>query len=471
VPGRLVVVSNRVSVPTGRAGAGGLAVGLQAALRERGGLWFGWSGRHASEPSDQPEIVEHGRVTYALLDLSREEHRGYYAGFSNRELWPVCHYRTDLASFDPQAYVTYRAVNRRFAAALKPLLRDDDLVWVHDYHLVPLGGELRRLGCGQRLGFFLHIPFPAAEVFATLPCHRELGADLAEYDLVGLHTRTDVRQLVDYLTREQGCAAESEVAAGGSSLVTCAGRHLQVLADPIGVDVREVERLAASAEARRQSRTFEATLNGRRLVIGADRLDYTKGIPLRLRAFEQLLRDQPDLRSTVVMLQISAPSREEVPEYQSLRRSIERLVGHINGRFGDHEWVPVHYVNRIYARKTLAGFFALSKAALITPLRDGLNLVAEEYVVAQPADDPGVLVLSRFAGAAEILEGALIVNPYDVAAVAAALGQALTMPVGERRERHARNLAAIRTNDIAAWRRRFLDTLENGSTGGTEKAA
>ena len=264
---------------------------------------------------------------------------------------------------------------------------------------------------------------------------------------------------------------ESDASAGVSHLATCAGRRVEVLADPIGVDVREVERLAASAEARRQARTFGANLGDRRLVIGADRLDYTKGIPLRLRAFEHLLREQPALRGTVVMLQVSAPSREEVPEYQNLRRSIERLVGHINGRFGDHEWVPVHYVNRTYARRALTGFFALSKAALVTPLRDGLNLVAEEYVVAQPPDDPGVLVLSRFAGAAEFLDGALITNPYDIAGTAEALGRALTMPLEERQERHGRLMAAIRENDIAAWRRRFLDFLDTSRARRPAKAA
>lgn len=453
--GRLVVVSNRVSVPGPRkAAAGGLAVGLQAALRERGGLWFGWSGEHAEEPVEQPRLVEQGKVAFALLDLTREEHRGYYAGFSNRALWPVCHYRIDLASFDPHAYQTYREVNARFAAALRPLLRDDDLVWVHDYHLVPLAGELRRLGCRQRIGFFLHIPFPAAQVFATLPCHQDLGRDLAQYDLVGLHTRTDVEQLTDYLTRELRAKEE------GHDLLACDGRRVQLLASPIGIDLADVEKLTRSAEARRQAKALEASLAGRRLIVGIDRLDYTKGIIERLRAFEQLLRDYGSQRRNVTLMQISAPSREEVPEYQSMRRSIERLVGHINGRFGEHDWVPVRYLNRTYSRRAVMGFCAISKVGLITPLRDGLNLVAEEYVAAQPEADPGVLVLSRFAGAAEYLDGALIVNPYDVAGVAKALDRALTMPLEERQERHRRMLGAVRTYDIVAWRSLFLQALE-----------
>jgi trehalose 6-phosphate synthase len=461
--GRLVVVSNRVSVPAARgaAAAGGLAVGLRAALRERGGLWFGWSGAHGDEEAaSEPRLVEQGNVAYALLDLSREEYRGYYAGFANRALWPLCHYRVDLASFEPENYATYRRVNRRFAEALEPLLRPDDLVWVHDYHLIPLATELRALGCRQRLGFFLHIPFPAAQVFATLPCHDELGRDLAGYDVLGFHTRTDVRQFADHQTRELGAKL---VEGGGEEGVLSGegGRRYRAIACPIGVDVAEVERLGRSAEARRQAAGLREGLHGGKLVVGVDRLDYTKGIPQRLRAFEAMLRDRPEYAKdrSVTFLQISAPSREEVPEYQTLRRSIERLAGHINGRFGDHDWTPLRYVNKTYNRRALAGFFALSSACLLTPLRDGLNLVAEEYVVVQDPADPGVLVLSRFAGAAEVLDGALNVNPHDVAGTAAALARALDMPLAERQERHVALMAAIRANDITAWRKRFLAAL------------
>lgn len=467
--GRLVVVSNRVGLPAARgtAAAGGLAVGLQTALKERGGLWFGWSGELVqgdAPAAPTPRLIEQGRVTYALNDLTRAEHKGYYADFANRALWPLFHYRVDLAGFDPHAYQIYREVNERFARALQPLLRPDDLVWVHDYHLIPLGGALRRLGCAQRMGFFLHIPFPAAQVFATLPCHEELGRDLGRYDVAGFHTRTDVHQFVDYMTRELG--AEHGAGSDDDHVVRLNGRRLRAVAVPIGVDPREVERLGRSAEAKRQAGALAATLGDRRLVIGVDRLDYSKGIPQRMRAFETLLRDHPAQRRAVTYLQVSAPSREEVPEYRDLRRVIERLAGHINGRFGEFDYVPLRYVNRTYSRKALAGFFALSKVGLITPLRDGLNLVAEEYVVAQDSDDPGVLVLSRFAGAAEVLDGAVVVNPYDIAGVANALDRALTMAPAERRDRHAALLASVRVNDIAAWRRRFLAALEATATDG-----
>ena len=457
--GRLVVVSNRVSVPGARgAAAGGLAVGLQAALRERGGLWFGWSGAHCDEPVEKPSIVEKDKVTYALLDLSREEHRGYYAGFSNRALWPICHYRIDLASFDPHAYATYRKVNARFAAALKPLLRDDDVIWVHDYHLVPLAGELRRLGCGHRIGFFLHIPFPAAQVFATLPSHQELGHDLTEYDVVGLHTRTDVEQLTDYLTRELHAPGRGRRSP----------RHRHAPGPAAGLPDRDRRARGREDGGLRRGQATGQGAGSLARRPQADRRDRPARLQqghrraaARLRAARA--RRTAKHRRSATLLQISAPSREEVPEYQSMRRSIERLVGHINGRFGEHDWTPVRYLNRTYSRRSVTGFCAISKVGLVTPLRDGLNLVAEEYVAAQPEADPGVLVLSRFAGAAEYLDGALIVNPYDVAGVAKALDQALTMPLEERQERHARMM-----NGRAHLRHRRLAPRLSGRSGGEQ---
>lgn len=452
---RLVVVSNRVSVPTSRrAAAGGLAIGVEAALRERGGLWFGWSGDTDAEPAAAPRIVEDGRISYALIDLTAEERQGYYSGFANRTLWPLFHYRVDLTTFEAAWFDTYGAVNRRFAAALAPLLRDDDLVWVQDYHLIPLGAELRRLGCRNRLGFFLHIPFPAAQLYVALPWHRELVVAMAEYDVIGFHGPTDVEQFGDYVVRE----LDGRSTADGR--MTIGQRSFSVIACPIGIDVREVERLRGSAEAKRQGEGLVRSMGERGLIVGVDRLDYSKGIVERLRAYEMLLRDHEQHRRKVTFLQIAAPSRAEVPEYRELRRSTERLAGHIVGRFGEHDWIPLRYLNRTYSRRAVIGFFARSRVGLVTPLRDGLNLVAEEYVAAQPGDDPGVLVLSRFAGSAALLEGALIVNPYDVPGTCGALHRALTMPLDERRARLDSMLAAVRLNDITAWRKRFVAALE-----------
>lgn len=455
--GRLIVVSNRVSVPKGRQGgsAGGLAVGIQAALRDKGGIWCGWSGETVADAADrQTRIVERGRITYVLLDLTETELDEYYGGMANRTLWPLLHYRVDLTAFQHEWYRTYRAVNALFAGAVAEHATPEDRVWVQDYHLIPMSSELRRRGVGGRLGFFLHVPFPPGQLVVTMPWHRELAGDLCAYDVVGFHTLADRDHFLDYAARELG----AELSGNGRAVL---GRHdFRAIACPIGIDLREMERLGASAEAKRQHGRLAEALRERALVIGVDRLDYSKGIPERLRGYAALLDEYPQHRRNVVFMQISAPSREDLPEYREMRRTIERLVGSIVGRYGEVDWMPVRYLNRTHTRRTLAGFYRLARVGLVTPLRDGLNLVAEEYVAAQDPEDPGVLVLSRFAGASSILDAALIVNPYDVYEVAAALDRALTMPRQERRERHGRLMATIRTHDIHAWRRTFLAALE-----------
>ena len=447
-----------MSVPSGRqAAAGGLAVGVNAVLREEGGIWFGWSGTLVATPGERRrQTVAKGGITYELADLTEAEHEAYYGGMANRTLWPLFHYRIDLTSFEHEWYRVYREVNAYFADSLAGQLTAEDRVWVQDFHLIPLGAELRRRGFGGRLGFFLHVPFPPPELFTTLPWYRELAAELCAYDVVGFQTTTDRDHFVTLVAAELGASVEGE-------LVRLGDHAFLAQAVPIGVDVREIERLAASAEARRQAQSVSQSLGDRALIIGADRLDYSKGILERLRGYHALLTEYPRHRRNVVLMQISAPSREDLPEYRDLRRAIERRVGHVVGRYGEADWVPVRYLNRTHSRRALAGFYRLARVGLVTPLRDGLNLVAEEYVVAQDAADPGVLILSRFAGAASHLDGALIVNPYDVYAVAKALDQALTMSLEERKDRHARLMVAIRRNDIVAWRRRCLAALEDGA--------
>jgi trehalose 6-phosphate synthase len=457
---RLIVVSNRVPPPKGRqAAAGGLAVGVLAALRETGGIWFGWSGNLVADAVERRlELVERGKITYALLDLTVAEHAGHYGGMANRTLWPLFHYRIDLASFNHEWYGVYRDVVRLFAEQLMPLLQSDDRVWVHDFHLIPLGTELRRLGWQGRLGFFLHIPFPPTQLYVTMPWHRALAEDLCAYDAIGFQTPSDREHFADYAMRELGAQQMD------GDWLHVIGRTIEVQAAPIGIDVKEVERLAASVEGRRQYETIRNHLGDRALIVGVDRLDYSKGIPERLRGFQALLERYPSHRRKTVLLQISAPSREDLPEYRDLRRTTERLTGHIIGRYGEADWMPLRYINRTQSRRTLAGYYRAARAGLVTPLRDGLNLVAEEFVAAQDAEDPGILVLSRFAGAAFLLDGALIVNPYDVYEVAAALDRALTMPLEERKERHASQLAAIKQNDVQAWRRRCLGALAGADT-------
>ncbi len=463
--GRLVVVSNRVTPITGRqaASAGGLAVGVLAALRDSGGLWFGWSGEVTEDAStgdggnndSPPRVFRTGKVSYGLIDLAQADYDGFYAGFANRTLWPLFHYRLDLTSFEHQWYPTYRRVNQRFAETLRPLLKRDDVIWIHDYHLIPMASELRRLGCEHRIGFFLHIPFPAPEIYVSLPWHRQLAADLCAYDVVGFQTSTDVHQFKQYVELELNGTAD------GRGAVQALGRRLHVDAYPIGIDVDDVTAMAVSAEAKRQAARLGASMANRQLIMGVDRLDYTKGILERLRGFELLLQTYPNLRRQVTFMQISAPSREEVPEYFDLRQQVELLSGHLNGVYGEADWVPLRYINRSYSRRSLMGFFRLSRVGLVTPLRDGMNLVALEYVAAQNAEDPGVLILSRFAGCAQQLDGALIVNPYDVHHLADTMQAALAMTLDERQDRWRRMMQAVRQYDIIAWRDRFLARLEN----------
>lgn len=452
---RLVVVSNRVASVTGRqvTAAGGLAVGVHAALQRTGGLWFGWSGNVVQSPPDEARLMRRGRISYGVFDLAERDFQAYYAGFSNRTLWPLFHYRIDLASYDREWYEGYRRVNRLFADLLQPHLRDDDLIWIHDYHLIPLGAELRRLGVRTRIGFFLHIPFPSPEVFITLPWHRQLVRDLCACDVVGFQTETDCRQFASYLKQELG----GQVSRDGR--VQLDGRKLRLVALPIGIDVDEFRQMAESEEAQSNGARLAATLSGRHLVIGVDRLDYSKGLPERLAGFELLLREYPEHRQRVTFLQISAPSRENVPEYRELRRQVELLAGRINGAYGEPDWVPLRYIRRSYSRRALAGFFRVSRIGLVTPLRDGMNLVAMEYVAAQDSGNPGVLVLSRFAGCAAHLRGALVVNPYDHFEVAAALHAGLTMPLDQRLARWHEAWESIRDSDVRSWRDQFLAYL------------
>jgi trehalose 6-phosphate synthase len=452
---RLVVVSNRVTPISGSkaATAGGLTVGVLAALRETGGIWFGWSGETIETGTPIPKVFRTGNITYITIDLLRADFERYYGGFANRTLWPLFHYRLDLASFDRDWYVSYRRINQLFAEQLYPYLRDDDLVWVHDYQLIPLGEELRQLGIKGRIGFFLHIPFPSAEVYVALPWHDRLMEALTAYDLIGLQTSNDLRNFHDYLYREGVGYALAD------GLVRAFGRTLRAQDFPIGIDTEDFARMATSTEAVRASQRLSRSLLGRKLIIGVDRLDYTKGIPGRLRAYETLLQNYPRQRGQVTLVQISAPSREEVPEYLEIRRQVEAASGRINGLFGEFDWMPLRYINRGFTRRTLSGFFRLSRIGLVTPLRDGMNLVAKEYVAAQSEEDPGVLVLSRFAGAADELDGALIVNPYDIEAVAEALHRGLIMPLDERQDRWRRLLAQIQKRDIVHWRQNFVNAL------------
>lgn len=451
---RLIVISNRVTVADSRAAsAGGLAIGILAALRERGGIWCGWSGELKDEPDQHFRLFSSGEIEYATLDLKPADYQGYYNGFSNSVLWPLFHFRPDLMNFSRESYDAYRRVNARFARAIKDLLQPDDMLWVHDYHLIPLGEELRGLGVTQPIGFFLHTPFPPHRLVSVLPCHDELMRSFTAYDVVGFQTRGDRDSFRDYLL----CSLDGSPI--GTDLVKLGNRVFQTAAFPIGIDVDNVATFAAQSARSQRITRLRTSLQGRDLIVGVDRLDYSKGIPERFRAFERLLERFPTWRKRVTLLQIAPPTREEVADYSTIRHTLEMAAGHINGVFAEYDWMPVRYLNRSFSRQALTGFLRYAKVGLVTPLRDGMNLVAKEYIAAQDPADPGVLVLSKFAGAAEELESALLVNPYDVDEVAEALNAALKMPLAERQQRWHEAMDAITHHDIGAWRNRFVAAL------------
>lgn len=454
---RLVVVSNRVApVDRAKPDTGGLAVAIRAALQEHGGIWFGWSGRIDDAASGETAIADHGPVTRATLDLTRRDFDEYYIGYANRVLWPLFHFRGSLVEFSRRDLAGYRRVNRMFAAKLAPMLAADDLVWVHDYHLIPLGEELRRLDQQQRIGFFLHIPFPPAEMLRVLPNHQDLVKALCAYDLIGFQTSSDLHGFRDYLLR--WVDAEDL----GHGRLRAFGRVVQAQVFPIGIDTATVAAQAESADTNRHMRRLRHSLGDRGLMIGVDRLDYSKGLPARFRAFSHLLETAPETRGRVVMMQIAPPSRSEIPEYQEVRKSLAAIAGQINSRFGEFDWTPLRYINKAFTHPILTGFFRAARIGLVTPLRDGMNLVAKEYVASQPADDPGVLVLSCFAGAAHELAEAVLVNPYDIEGMAEGMRQGLEMPLAERQERWRALMKTIERNDITHWRENFLRALATG---------
>jgi trehalose 6-phosphate synthase len=443
---RLVIVSNRVPAsPKREQQAGGLAVVLEEALKGEV-LWFGWSGRRTGETSTKPTFATRGTTTFATIDLSEDDYQLYYAGFSNRSLWPLFHYRTGLVAYSREHYRGYRATNRKFAAALVPLLRPGDILWIHDYHLIPLGRALRDAGVDIKIGFFLHIPFPPLSVFDILPPASDLADDLAAYDVIGFQTAEDRDNF-------QGCARKLLSDERRAHELSAA------VALPVGIDAKAFARMAKTSRLNAESLRLKDSLVGRKLIIGADRLDYSKGLPQRFEAYADLLETHAEYREKVSFLQIAPRSREEVSEYRDLKRSLDRLTGRINGKYAEFDWVPLRYMTHGLSRKLLAGFFRMAAIGLITPLRDGMNLVAMEYVAAQDEQDPGVLILSRFAGAAASLDAALIVNPYDPGGIAEAMHRALTMSLDERQERWKSLMHRIEEDSAAAWCRRFLARL------------
>ena len=462
---RLIVVSNRVTAASGKgASQGGLAMGLGAALREYSGLWFGWSGQTVERFTGELSTHKVEGVTIATIDLEATDVDEYYNGYANKTIWPLFHYRLDLTAYDRSFGKGYERVNRAFAETLRPLIKPGDMIWVHDYHLFPLARDLRRLGVDNPIGFFLHIPWPARQLVTTLPHHARLVESLFDYDLIGFQTRDWQQAFEDYVVMEAGGHVDAEGRASAFGRKTCIG------AFPIGIDAADFEKAVTTERAMRTHNLIASRNLFRSLIVGVDRLDYSKGLEERLLGYEQLLKDHPEHVGNTVLLQIAPPTREEVEAYQEIRARLEAQCGRINGEFADTDWDPIRYVHRSYRRDELGGIYRAAKVGLVTPLRDGMNLVAKEYVAAQNPADPGVLVLSRFAGAAAQMREALIVNPFSREEVSDALHRALTMPLRERVSRWESLIAGVRKDDISAWRDSFVAALM-ASRGEELKAA
>ena len=452
---RLILVSNRVNVPVAGVPrqAGGLTVAVNAALKQREGVWFGWSGK-VSKEGEPPAaaVILRRRRTYITLDLSDTDFQEYYNGFANRVLWPVLHYRVDLAEFNSVDLSGYLRVNSRFADALSPFITPDDVIWVHDYHLLPFAKELRARGHNNPIGFFLHIPCPPPDIIEALPHHIDTMGALSHYDLVGLQTDQDADNLSRYFAALGGNQR-------GPGSFEFEGRKVRVRAFPVAIATAVYARAARNSVKSTLVEELRNSLVGKRLILGVDRLDYSKGIKHRIQAFGHFLEKYPEWLNRVTFLQVTPKSRTGVPEYSAMDQEVSALVGQINGRFGDPAWTPIRYVNRSYSRAMLAGLYRSAHVGLVTPLRDGMNLVAKEYVAAQNPEDPGVLVLSQFAGAAQELGGALVVNPHETEGMAAAIKDALEMPLEQRRQRFQRMYDHLAENDIDRWAERFLSAL------------
>ena len=452
---RLVIVSNRLGDPS-KPPSGGLAVALNGALGAMGGIWLGWNGQITSDEKEDnaPTVHDIGKITLVGVPLSQKEHDAYYLGYANGVLWPAFHHRADLIDTNPEFLESYRRVNRKFAIQLSKLIEPDDIIWVHDYHLIPLAEELRSMHIPNKMGFFLHIPVPPSQIMSAIPDHQWLVKALYAYDLVGFQTHADVTNFRLYAERQLGVPQDD------TDVLQSFGRKVTVRAFPIGIDVDQFRGLLTHPDAVEMRRNLETKSVGRRWIVGVERLDYTKGLPERMEIFRRLLQKYPENIERSTLIQIAPPTREGVDAYLDIKEQLELLSGSVNGEFATIDWTPVRYIHRAVSRTRLAAVFSISRVGLVTPLRDGMNLVAKEYVAVQPDDDPGVLVLSEFAGAAEDMTEALLVNPYDTETTADQLQRALTMALDERRERHRALKKKVEDGNVVVWSQAFLKALE-----------
>jgi len=458
--GKLIVVSNRI--PSEAAPSGGLVFALHETLLKTGGVWIGSNPDLSEHPSESLSTYgDQSAYTRLSFSMTQTDYDNFYLGFSNSVLWPVCHRRGDLVQLDRGFEKGYAEVNARLAWQIIKIAAPDDMIWVHDYHFFPLASELRKLGFSGKIGFFLHIPFPALGDMGALPRAANLPHWLADYDLVGLQTRADVARCLEMFRAE----SNAEFMMDGT--VKCGSRTVAVQSFPIGIDV---ETFVNAAQERTAQDRLADDMTGD-LVIGVDRLDYSKGLPNRFRAFGRYLETRVERERRVSMVQIAPPSREEVTAYRELRYELEELVGRVNGEHGEIDWTPLRYIHRNIDRGLLARLYRRARVGMVTPFADGMNLVAKEYIAAQDPEDPGVLVLSHMAGAAEDLTDALLVNPYDIEDMSEALKTALAMPLDERKQRYASCMKQVRATDVSNWSRKYVRALKNCPATLTVKAS
>jgi len=460
---RLVVVSNRVSIPSEGTKPGGLAVALNALMERQGGLWFGWSGRTsaAGEATRTPSMVEHQGVDYATVDLTPEELDLYYNQFSNATLWPLLHSLTEQMHFDRRSLQGYRAVNERLSDVLVPMLRPGDTIWIHDYHLLAMAAALRTRRITSPIGFFLHTPFPSPDMLGSIPEASIFIRDLLSADLLGFQTANDAE---NFAASAQRIAGAVRLAGGGLQL---GSRQIRVGVFPVEIEPREFCEMAEQAANSTETERLRRSLDGQSLILGIDRMDPTKGLRHRLAGFRRLLESRPQWLRETTFLQIAAESRQDVDAYQDLRDDLEHASGAINAIFGEPDWTPLRLLTRGVSREAISGFMREARIGLVTPLRDGMNLVAKEYIAAQDPENPGVLVLSKFAGAARQLGAAILVNPVDPDEIADGLDLALRMSRPERQDRWNACWEAIKDSSALDWGRSFVSALaRTGQDGG-----
>lgn len=481
---KLIVVSNRLpcSISKAQSGqwqvtrsVGGLATALDSALSHRGGTWVGWPGVASDDDGGIESCLKQFSedLGYDLFPvaLTETEVDNFYNGFSNEVIWPLFHDLFPLCNFDPAYWDAYKTANAKFADRVAALAKPGDLIWVHDYHLIGVAAELRARGIDNRIGFFDHIPFPMPDIFFRLPWRDSILQALLRFDLVGLQTTTDCdrfAQCVQLAMHSTALAEELRTTYSGllksdriNEWIVTRSRETRLSEFPIGIDFKTFEAIAKSSSSSRIATTLLRQYGQRKIVLGVDRLDHSKGLPNKLSAFRHALKRYPDLKGHVTLVQYVVPSREDVPEYQNLRLKIERQISEINGTMSELGWIPIHYHYGFLERDQLCAYYRAADACLITSLKDGMNLIAKEYCAAQ-VEEPGVLILSEFAGAAEELHRyALVVNPYDIEQVAEAIFTACTMDEEQRAENMRAMRKHIRTHDVFHWVDSYVDALSN----------